>query len=195
MVNRLRKNPLLAVGLLGGLVIAAAAAWWLGSPLFINQTVNEQFPLSVQATLPAEVSRPESEATMVETVSATQESVGVMPAEAVTLKTGTFRDGDSFHQGSGQATIYKLADGTHVLRFENFQVINGPDLHVFLSGHPDPTSSSELHAQGELDLGVLKGNIGNQNYEIPADVDVSLFNSVVIYCVPFAVVFSVAALS
>ena len=47
---------------------------------------------------------------------------------------------------------------------------------------------------GYLDLGKLKGNRGNQNYPIPADVDISIFNSVVIYCKPFAVVFSVATL-
>ena len=105
---------------------------------------------------------------------------------------GNFRDADSFHKGSGTATLYQLADGAHVLRFEDFQVTNGPDLHVLLAANPNATDHDSL---GEyIDLGSLKGNIGSQNYEIPANVDVSQFAGVVIYCMPFHVVFATAAL-
>ena len=51
---------------------------------------------------------------------------------------GQFQDADSFHQGSGEATIFQLPDGSYVLRFENFEVTNGPDLHVLLANHPVP---------------------------------------------------------
>jgi hypothetical protein len=58
--------------------------------------------------------------------------------------------------------------------------------------HDNPESSDDL--EGYVDLGSLKGNIGDQNYEIPADVDASQFGSVVIYCVPVHVLFSIAPL-
>jgi hypothetical protein len=112
--------------------------------------------------------------------------------EPVVVLQGQFKDADSFHKGSGKATIYQLPDGSHILRLEEFSVTNGPDLHVLLAGHPAPTGRDDLGDY--LDLGSLKGNIGNQNYEIPADADLSQFKSIVIYCKPFHVVFSTATL-
>ena len=117
------------------------------------------------------------------------------PARPLALKSGPFRDADSFHKGSGLATIYRTPDGGHLLRLEDFQTTNGPELHVVLSQSPDPQSSAEVKSPGYLDLGKLKGNIGNQNYPIPSGTDVGAQMSVVIYCKPFSVVFSVAPLS
>ena len=108
---------------------------------------------------------------------------------------GRFKDADAFHKGSGEATIYRTADGAHLLRLENLDVTNGPALHVVLSTHPDPERSQQVKQEGYVDLGDLKGNRGNQNYPIPAGVDPSAHQSVVIYCYPFAVVFSVATLT
>jgi hypothetical protein len=71
--------------------------------------------------------------------------------------------------------------------------MNGPDLHVLLANHPAPADRAEGMAS-YLDLGSLKGNVGSQNYEIPASADISQFQSVVIYCEPFHVVFSTATL-
>ena len=119
---------------------------------------------------------------------ATQQSV------AVALKTGNLMDADSFHKGSGAATIYRGPDGSYLLRLEDLAVTNGPDLHVILSPHASPKSRNEVHAPGYIDWGKLKGNRGNQNYEIPDGVDITAFQSVVIYCKPFSVVFSVAGL-
>lgn len=122
----------------------------------------------------------------------------VSEAEAtvpVLLKSGTFRDGEPLHHGSGQVSIYQLPDGSRILRLENFNVTNGPDLHVYLSAHPNPTSSAEVRQAGYVDLGSLKGNVGDQNYQIPADVDLNIQVSVVIYCQPFHVIFSVASLT
>ncbi len=82
-----------------------------------------------------------------------------------------------------------------MLRLEDFSVTNGPGLHVFLSAHPDPKSRDDVRDEAFVDLGELKANIGNQNYEIPADIEVAQYHSVVIYCVPFHVVFSVAPLN
>jgi hypothetical protein len=111
------------------------------------------------------------------------------------LLQGSFKDADSFHKGSGRAVFYQLPDGKRVLRLEEFQVTNGPDLYVVLSGSPDPKSSAELHGPGFKELSLLKGNVGNQNYDLPADVDPAAVKSVVIYCKQFAVVFSTASLS
>ena len=111
------------------------------------------------------------------------------------LSMGNFRDADSFHRGSGTATVYQLEDGSHVLRFEDFRVTNGPDLRVLLSKAADIANKGEFQQYEYVELDRLKGNIGNQNYVIPADLDVSEYGTVVIYCKPFHVLFSVASLT
>ncbi|MCY4581334.1 MAG: DM13 domain-containing protein [Chloroflexi bacterium] len=233
---------------------ALALAWWLGSPLFINKTVDEEFPLSVNAVVPegmAQVQVEETMATMAmmdtevmaeampsitmdDMVAAVAEEMasgmmtsmtpetitelmagnmpeGMMEGMAqgavesvvemmaaggpVAVKSGMFRDADSFHQGEGSATVYELPDGSHVLRFEDFRVTNGPDLRVLLATHPDPQGRNEVQGTGYVELGKLKGNIGNQNYSFPEGVSPDDYGSVVIYCKPFHVVFSVAPLS
>lgn len=113
----------------------------------------------------------------------------------VRLKVGQFQDIDAFHKGSGDAVIYRGPDGSHLLRLENFEATNRPDLHVILSLWEGPQGiGGHLKTEGYVDLGKLKGNIGNQNYEIPPEVDVQIHNTVTIYCAPFHVIFSVAAL-
>ena len=114
-----------------------------------------------------------------------------MPDEPQVVASGSFIDIDPIHGAVGTATIYQLPDGSRVLRFEDFRSKNGPDLHVYLSKEA-PTSTFAGLGADEVHLGALKGNVGNQNYEIPADVDVSLYRSAVIYCRPFRVVFSTA---
>ena len=126
-----------------------------------------------------------------------QSEMAAQPAAASQVQAvamGSFKDADAFHRGSGTATIYRTPDGSEVVRLENLDVTNGPALHVVLSTHPDPERSEQVKQEGYVDLGDLKGNRGNQNYPIPAGVDTSIHKSVVIYCYPFAVVFSVATL-
>ncbi len=117
-----------------------------------------------------------------------------MPAEPKVLAQGSFIDIDPIHGAVGTATIYELPAGERILRFQDFRSKNGPDLHVYLSTEA-PTSTFAGLGENEVHLGALKGNVGNQNYEIPADVDLSQYMSVVIYCRPFHVVFSTAAFS
>ena len=126
-----------------------------------------------------------------------QSEMAAQPAAANQVQAvamGSFKDADAFHRGSGTATIFRTPDGSEVLRLENLDVTNGPALHVVLSTHSDPERSEQVKQEGYVDLGDLKGNRGNQNYPIPAGVDTSIHKSVVIYCYPFAVVFSVATL-
>ena len=80
-----------------------------------------------------------------------------------------------------------------MLRLEDFRVTNGPDLHVLLVPNADPQGRDDV--EGYLGLGKLKGNMGNQNYFLPDGEDGSGYGSVVIYCRPFQVVFSVATLN
>ena len=171
-------------------------AWWLGSPLFLDQAVDEDFPRTVAATIPDSMTRAEVENVMASLADRVDEMSGSMPegALATALQRGEFRDADRFHRGSGTATIYRLPGGELVLRLETFEVTNGPDLRVLIAAHPDPTNRSDLEDSGFVEIGGLKGNVGNQNYSIPPDVDVEGRRSVVIYCRPFHVVFSVAAL-
>lgn len=174
-----------------------AVAWWLLEPLFRDDVVSEDFPMSATAEMPVGMTQSEAEDIMqgMAKINMTQKEdmMGAMD-EAAVLASGEFRDGDSFHKGSGNVALYKLAGGDHVLRFENLDVTNGPDLRVLLSPHADPMSKSELNDAGFELLAKLKGNKGDQNYEIPADIDVESVNSVIIYCYPFKVIFSVAPL-
>ena len=179
-------------------------AWWLGSPLFSSTEVNEEFPFATRAVVPANMTMADAEARMKEAASAdseVEESMAQMTGRSADQNavqaelTGEFRDADSFHKGSGTATIFEIvATGERVLRFEDFRVTNGPDLRVLLANAANPESHSDLDESGYVELSELKGNVGPQNYVIPSDFDLSNTQSVVIYCNPFRVVFSVATL-
>ena len=116
-------------------------------------------------------------------------------AEPVALASASFGPGFAAYKGEGRATIFKLADGQLVLRFEDFKVTNGPDLFVYLSGHPAPRTPGQLTEGGGLQVARLKANTGNQNYDLPDDLDLATFKSVVIYCKQFSTVFSTAELA
>jgi hypothetical protein len=118
----------------------------------------------------------------------------VVATEPQALKSGAFTRVDNLHVAEGVATIYHTSDGQLILRLENFKAANGPDLFVSLSGHPMPRSTAEAHESGYREIARLKASQGNQNYELPADLDISQYRSVVIYCRAFSVVFSTAEL-
>lgn len=213
-----RRSSWLIVTTIIVLAIAIPVGWWLVSPLLIDNTVDEAFPVTLpsaaeiaalpdanrmpalEAAMPAEATiaalSPEEQAAVeqeVQTLTALmpdQVMEDEMPAAAadewVTVAQGEFTGADSFHQGSGTATIYQQGE-TRLLRLEEFSSTNGPDLHVLLV---ENVTGEDMGAY--IDLGALKGNVGNQNYEIPADVDLSLYSGVMIYCQPFHVVFSTA---
>lgn len=147
-------------------VPAASVLWWLGSPLFIDERVNEDFPTVAAAAGP------------------TPTAVATEPAR---LATGRL-DGIG-HRAMGGVSVYRLADGRHFVRLEEIDVQNGPDLYVYLA--PDPDQESE---DGVVNLGKLKGNQGSQNYEVPVGVDLDEFQTVLIWCRRFAVPFANATL-
>ena len=110
-----------------------------------------------------------------------------MPKDTKPLM-GNFVDaGDGFHKAQGVAKVLNLADGKTFLRLENLKTTNGPDLYVYLSTGKD---TSDI-----VDLGRLKGNIGNQNYEIPTGTDLAKYNTVLIWCKAFSTLFGSAKLS
>jgi hypothetical protein len=100
------------------------------------------------------------------------------------------------HQTSGRATIYKTPDGKQYLRLTDFSTSNGPDVHVVLA-RSDEANLTQKIVKGQLDiveLGSLKGNQGDQNYDLPASVDLQKYNAAVIYCERFHAVFGLARL-
>ena len=167
------------------------------APVEVEKEVvtEKQVPLEVEKQVVVEKEVPLEVTVEKEVPAITRPAIEEVVQEApVALSSGKFRDADSFHRGSGDATIYRLPDGSHLLRLEDFEVTNGPDLRVLLARPNDPQSRDELHAAGYTHLAKLKGNKGNQNYEIPADIDPAGVGSIIIYCMPFQVIFSVAPL-
>ena len=100
------------------------------------------------------------------------------------------------HQTRGRGTIYKTSDGRQYLRLTDFSTSNGPDVHILLARGDDVKLTQEI-VEGPLDsveLGSLKGNQGDQNYDLPPSVDLRKYNAAVIYCERFHAIFGVAYL-
>ena len=110
----------------------------------------------------------------------------------VKLSQGQFHNGA--HETKGTATIFQAADGQKTLRLSDFQTSNGPDVHVYLIAAEDAKDSETVKRVGFLELGSLKGNIGDQNYDLPANVDLAKYRAVTIWCNRFSVNFGTAPL-
>jgi len=108
------------------------------------------------------------------------------------LFTGKFHG--QVHKTEGRATVYQEADGKTVLRLKDFKTSNGPDVHVVLVAANAGDAKSLKSDAERIELGKLKGNEGDQNYEIPAGTDLAKFDAVLIYCERFNAVFGVAPL-
>ncbi|MDG4657343.1 DM13 domain-containing protein [Ectobacillus antri] len=151
------------------LVVCIPVGWWLLSPLWINKEVNEELPTSTE------------QATAME-----EKSEVIVEQPKVQEYTGMFVDGDKTHHAAGKA--YTLTqDGKRFIRFEDFNTTNGPDLYVYMLD-----KSNEI-AKG-INLGKLKGNQGNQNYELPSNIDMEKYDKVIIWCKAFDVTFGTAEL-
>jgi pentapeptide MXKDX repeat protein len=115
-------------------------------------------------------------------------------SKAKTLETGKFHG--KVHKTEGRATVYQEADGKLVLRLTNFKTSNGPDVHVILVATKDAMDDANFLKDNteKIELGKLKGNEGDQNYEIPAGTDLTRFRTVSIYCERFNANFGAAPL-
>ena len=98
------------------------------------------------------------------------------------------------HPGKGDAIVYRLEDGSHVLRLENLDIFNGPALYVYAVGAQDAKDNETVKEGGFLNLGPLKGNKGNQTYELPTQFDPEKHRSISIWCKRFSVNFATAPL-
>jgi hypothetical protein len=206
--GRRRTGWLLAGGV--GLLGVALVLWWFQpQALLFDDVVDEAFPDASAAAAADGTTAREDEAETEqdaggegpdtapdEGVDAEAAEPGVAdptPSGPIELATGSFVSRNRYTV-TGAATTYQLDDGERVLRLEDFNSTNGPDLFVYLTVAGAADDDAELDADF-IDLGTLTGNIGDQNYAIPADVDLDLYDSVVIWCRRFTTSFGVADLS
>ena len=207
MTDWIRRNWKWAVPLgAGGLVVGIWLFFgWFGfHTLFFDRTVAEAAPTfattTTTTTAPA-VQDPAPATTSTSSPGETLESDVGRPEPTPTSTTvatgpmvlveGTFIDRS--HPTSGMAVVLGDGDGQRVLRLEGFRTDNGPDLFVYLSAASADSPAGDFDADF-VDLGVLKGNVGDQNYEIPPEVDLDRYSTAVIWCRRFAVVFGAADL-
>ena len=98
------------------------------------------------------------------------------------------------HPTAGTATIYRMGDGSRILRFTNFKTSNGPDVHVYMVAADDAKDSASVVRAGFIDLGTIKGNLGDQNYTLNPELDLSKYRAVSVWCKRFSVNFGAARL-
>ncbi|MFK0044184.1 DM13 domain-containing protein [Streptomyces sp. NPDC090741] len=178
-VGRRRRRPLLAGVLIAAALVLGAGLYWAQPwKLWQNSTVNEALPTASTAPAPGS-SRP-----------------GAAPAPGPqTIAQGSLISHE--HSTTGTVKLIKLPDGSRTLRLENLDTSSGPDLRVWLTDAPVKEGADGWFVFDDgkyVSLGKLKGNKGDQNYEIPADVNLADYSSVTIWCDRFNVSFGAAAL-
>ena len=142
--------------------------------LFYDTEVNEDFGVPAQASAEQGSRRADS------------------TSNPVVISSGEFHP--VAHPAKGDAIVYRLGDGSHILRLENLDIFNGPALYVYAVGSQDAKDSETVEEAGFLNLGPLKGNQGNQTYELPAQFDPEKHRSISIWCKRFSVNFATAPL-
>jgi hypothetical protein len=151
-------KPKIIVFIVVGILIAGWIAWYLISPLFIVIEMDEDLPTDIQN--------------------------GNASTEEMALVMGDFMP--SAHEVEGKALVIE-SESRKILRFEDFETDNGPNLHIYLA--------TDTNVDDYIDLGEIKATKGNVNYDIPEEVDLEKYDTVVVWCVPFRVLFSYAELS
>lgn len=150
------------------IVVALGVIGWAAfrpERLFLNAKVNESMPVAAAST-----------GSSSSTVVASGDFHGVA------------------HKTAGRASIYQLTDGRKILRLTNFETSNGPDVRVYLVATNDANDSDTVKKAGFVEVAALKGNIGDQNYELASDIDLSKYRAVTIWCKRFGVNFATAPL-
>jgi hypothetical protein len=204
------------IGIIAAIVIVAGAgAYYLASPLFISTEVDEPLPTIALESEAYQrfVSMNEEEKMQAAKQMSTQERDEIMaiasnvnntvnePMDQVqqqtqdnattitnAIRTGSFVGvGDRIHNAEGMAKVIALQDDSNILRLEDLRVTNGPDLYVYLA--------TDKSASDFVSLGKLKANNGNQNYDIPTETDLTKYDTVLIWCWPFSVLFGSAELA
>ena len=160
---------------IAGLVVLGAIGWYLFRPelLFVKTKVNESLP----------------DVAAVQSV----EAASMDAASAGVVLSGQFHSVS--HETKGVATIHELGEGRRVLRFTGFTTSNGPDVRVYLVAAADASDNETVTKAGFVELGKLKGTEGDQNYDVPADLDLGKYRAVTIWCRRFGVNFATAPLT
>jgi len=175
---------------LGIVVVLAAVGALAFEPwtAFTSSTIDEALPPGSEVS-----STPALTATSAPSASTSSATTPEATPEPKQNPAGEFVDAE--HGTSGTARILELANGKRYLRIENLATSNGPDLHVWLSDRTAGGSWFKYDDGDYLKLGELKATNGNQNYEIPADADLTIFKSAVIWCDRFNVAFGAAPIA
>ncbi|MET8849798.1 DM13 domain-containing protein [Amycolatopsis sp. NPDC004625] len=185
--RRLRTRPWFAGVLVASLTAVAAGLYWFQPwQLWVDETVNESLPAA--AAPAASTAQPVSAAPV-----PTPTPTPTLPAE---VATGTLISHE--HRTTGTVRVLRGPGGSLVLRLENLATSSGPDVHVWLTDAPVKPGKDGwgVFDDGKhLDAGKLKGNRGNQNYELPAGTDLAGYPSVSLWCDRFDVSFGAAELT
>lgn len=163
-------------------VVGALLGWYLISPLFVDRRVVEELPS-------APVAAGGRESPSASTAAAGSEGPSA-PVRGDRMRVAGGSLSGIGHRASGSVALYNLGDGSHVVRLEEVDIQNGPDLFVYLV--PQPGQQDDA---GGVNIGRLKGNQGSHNYVVPPDVEVREFATVLIWCRAFSTPFADATLS
>ncbi|MFG3497145.1 DM13 domain-containing protein [Streptomyces sp. NPDC047928] len=192
-VRRLVTRPVVIAAVVVAVVAAGLGLYWFQPwKLVTNETVSEALPGASAPPAAAPTGDPGNPAA---DPSATPSQAPSAPAGPATVSSGTLISHE--HTTTGDVRIVRLADGSRVLRLENLDTSNGPDLRVWLTDAPVIEGKDGWHVFDDgayVSLGKLKGNKGDQNYVLPADLDLNRYTSVSIWCDRFDVSFGAAAL-
>ena len=189
--RRSRRNLMLGGGIAAIVVLSVAAYLFQPWTILTNKTANEALPEATAPATPAPTAALTNPAANTP-AAPTPATPAPAPAGPQTLGSGAFRSYE--HSTSGTAKLVKLADGRVFVRLENFNTSNGPDVKVWLTGaNVDRAEKSKDAAY--VNLGDLKANNGNQNYQVPTGADLSKYKTVVIWCDRFSVAFGAASIT
>lgn len=194
ITGAVRRHPAVVAVTIVVLGLAGFALYWFAPwNLVVDRRVDEALPTA--ARVPADP-RPNGAATdepRDDPAAVASDVGGGSPGEPVVLAEGRFRSLE--HPTTGTALVLRLADGGRVLRLEDLQTSNGPDLRVIVTDRP---ISEDWHVWDDgayVDLGALKGNLGSSNYHIPDDVRIDRYRTAVVWCRRFSVGFGVASIA
>ncbi|NQV12190.1 DM13 domain-containing protein [Candidatus Uhrbacteria bacterium] len=178
-----------------GAIVALGVGWYLVSPAFITSTADDASPLDTgiatiqddfesmdnetREEFDSEIEKMKTfEVDMYESSPVIDDFYG-----PIILSSGAFVE--RAHEVAGTAVLIEGVE-SRTLRFEDFETINGPNLHIYLA--------SDLGSDDFIDLGPIRATKGNVNYDVPVDIDIEKYNKVLVWCVPFKVLFSYAEL-